>query len=62
MNAVKNAYHDEICRQAALMDLGPNEPSDCPDCDGFGCCWNNADPTSGQQHQCETCGDTRKQP
>ena len=39
----------------------PFEPSDCTECDGFGMCWNNADPTSGQWVACG-CGDTRGQP
>jgi len=62
MGAVKNHYHDEICRNGYFAELGKNEPSDCPDCDGFGRVWNNADPTSGQWHPCETCRDERGQP
>ena len=27
----------------------------CTECDGSGKVWNNADPTSGQFHECETC-------
>lgn len=62
MGAVKNEYHDEIVRQAALADLAPNEASECEDCDGFGRSFNNADPTSGQWVACEACGDTRGHP
>jgi hypothetical protein len=62
MGAVKNAFHDEICRAAYFAELGRNEASECEDCDGFGMCWNNADPTSGQWHACETCGDERGYP
>lgn len=38
-----------------------NDPTDCRDCDGFGMCWNNADPTSCQWVGCK-CGDTRGHP
>lgn len=68
MGAFKNHYHDEICRQAALADLGSNEPSECPVCDGFGRCWNNGydgqgrNDWFGQWVACETCGDTRGHP
>ena len=37
------------------------DPSDCEKCYGFGVCWNNADPTSGQWAPCE-CGDERGHP
>lgn len=46
---------------APAADLARLEASQCPDCDGFGMCWNNADPTSGQWHPCK-CGDERGQP
>ena len=62
MAAVKNHFHDEIERNAILEELGPDDPTECEDCDGFGMCWNNADPTSGQWAACETCGDTRGHP
>lgn len=38
------------------------DEDECPDCDGFGRIWNNADPTSGQWCACDTCGDTRGHP
>lgn len=28
---------------------------ECDQCDGYGRIWNNADPTSGQFHECD-CG------
>lgn len=28
---------------------------ECPDCDGDGRIWNNADPTSGQVVDCDAC-------
>lgn len=31
---------------------------ECPDCDGEGRIWNNADPTSGQSVDCEECRGT----
>lgn len=31
---------------------------ECPDCDGEGRIWNNADPTSGQSVDCDTCDGT----
>ena len=31
------------------------DPTDCEFCDGYGRAWNNADPTSGQFHECEEC-------
>lgn len=46
--------------KASIPDAG--EPSDCWDCDGFGVCWNNADPTSGQWVPCDQCGDERGHP
>lgn len=49
MGAVKNFYHDEIVRNGI-------DPEDCPECDGLGNVWNNADPTSGQRVDCEVCG------
>jgi len=45
-------------RSSDWADAGP---SDCDQCDGFGVCWNNADPTSGQWAPCP-CGDTRGHP
>ena len=62
MGMVKNHYHDEICRNAYFAELGRNEASDCPDCDGFGRCWNNGDVGSGQVSWCDTCKDERGQP
>ena len=41
---------------------GWTEESECPDCDGFGCHWNNGDRSSGQWAPCESCGDTRGHP
>lgn len=38
------------------------DPSDCENCDGYGCIWNNADTTSGQWVQCDECEDTRGLP
>ncbi len=29
---------------------------ECPDCEGEGRIWNNADPTSGQCAACDACG------
>lgn len=61
MGAVKNRFHDEISANAYFGELG-RDPSDCEACDGFGICWNNADPTSGQFVACEACLDTRGHP
>lgn len=36
---------------------------ECPDCDGEGVIWNNADPTSGQCVDCDAChGEGWRQP
>ena len=61
MGQLKNALHEKIVRDAYFRELGHNDESECEDCDGFGLQWNNADPTSGQWCQCDTCGDTRGQ-
>lgn len=47
--------------RARFEELG-RDPSDCKACDGFGMCWNNADPTSCQWQPCSVCGDTRGHP
>ena len=52
----------EAFAKAALADLGPHDASECPDCDGFGMSWNNADPTSGQWSPCGKCDDARGHP
>lgn len=38
------------------MDM--NDEIECLTCDGEGNIWNNADPTSGQRHDCEDCKGT----
>ena len=37
------------------MTYDPNPTIECPDCDGEGEIWNNADPTSGQSVECDAC-------
>ncbi len=62
MGDVKNAFHDEIERNAYFDELAPNEESECEACDGFGRCWKHCDPTSGQWIACDDCNDTRGHP
>lgn len=49
-------------RGLLLRGAADRDPSGCENCDGFGCVWNNADPTSGQMVPCDVCGDERGQP
>jgi hypothetical protein len=41
-----------LLAEIEALDIGLSDPTDCPHCDGFGRCWNNADPTSGQFVAC----------
>lgn len=47
-----NAARERVTKAVALQ----NPHTGCPDCDGDGRIWNNADPTSGQWVECDACG------